>query len=232
MARFVFLLLFPFLLFSYSWKDKLYQATPGEYIVFEQNKILTLLTVSKNSENYITLEEISFKKPQEKISSWNTFIQNKCKEALSWTSLVINKKETKILECTSYTQQENTTLLEQKNLFIQLLNLPLQTTHLEDRKKIGPRPLDGEKDRRSFWLPEVVKEGVKLEPKPEMDIVEAFWPKDHSELEGKKIHFYFAKNGFSLPYFIQIDTTHLKLTLPAVDSGEHLILPRPIILKK
>ena len=78
--RYIFLITFfcfcYFNLEGLTFKDRLAKAQSGDYVVTQQNKLISLLIIKNISENILVLEEISL--PQDKVDSkisWSKWVK-------------------------------------------------------------------------------------------------------------------------------------------------------------
>lgn len=99
-----------------------------------------------------------------------------------------------------------------------LFTLPLTQVSANNRKRIGPPPHQGELDLRPIWNPKIVlnENIVQLQ-------CEAFtvtWPKDGTELAGKRLTLYYAPSPalVAFPYWIEIPTAPRPTYIHTVNS--------------
>ncbi|MDE3045161.1 MAG: hypothetical protein KGJ02_00735 [Verrucomicrobiota bacterium] len=204
--------------------QRLEKAKTGDYIVLEANQTTTLLAIRALSPRSIVLEEISAPSNvlKKKPASWAEWIKNKAPGHTSWSMVEIDLKDRQILECYSFSRSAWLTQSPQESLIATLLHLPLVPIKADKRRKIGSPPLDGEPDRRQIWNPPLIYNGQKLD-NAIFDVYEAEWPRDGSELGGKTVCLYFDRDKHSpLPYWIQVETTHVTASMRAIDSGKNL----------
>jgi len=127
-----------------------------------------------------------------------------------------------ILECYSFSRSAWMHLSQKESLIATLTHLPLKQVALEKRRRIGPPPMSGEPDYRKIWNPPLIVEGEKQE-NAQFDVFETTWPADGTDLSGKEVSLYFDKEKkFPLPFWIQVETSHLIGSLRTIDSGTNL----------
>jgi hypothetical protein len=222
-----------FLLFAISLsaeirlKDKVKEGKPGDYIVAEQGSHQSLLLLRAIEGNKVLFEEITIPSDERKKSSlaWDEWLKNKAPGHTSWIAYEIDLEKDLLLECYSFSRQG--WLLEQNHFFTQLLSLDLEKGRDAERKKIGPPPLDGEIDRRSFWIPAKIVQGKKYRS-PRFEFFVGKWPQDSSDLSGCAIETYFdlENPSFPFPYWIDIKSSHYTMRISIIDSGRDLISPQ------
>ncbi len=211
---------FPFL-------ERLENAKAGDFIVLEANKTITLLAIRSINPQTLILEEISIPSSslKKKPDSWAAWVKNHAPGHTSWSMIEIDLKDRQILECYSFSRSGWVSFTQQDSLIATLLQLPLKQIETDRRRKIGPPPQEGEADRRPVWNPPLIFSGEKLETAL-FDVFETIWPQDGTELSGKIVSLYFDRAKRSpLPYWIQVETSHLAASVRAIDSGKNLPSP-------
>lgn len=141
------LLLITTSLCAFTLKDSLIKGSPGDFVVFEQNKLITLLNIHSLSDTSLIIEEISLPshlKPKD----WHSFAKNKAPQATSHLLYEISLSSGDITECYSCTKK---TFLPPPAFLHKLLLISL--TPPETPKKIGTEPPEGTPDRRPLWAP-------------------------------------------------------------------------------
>lgn len=141
----------------------------------------------------------------------------------SWTLYEIDQRSGQLVECFSYSKNGWLYLDASEQFLTRLLTLPLHPVPQQERKKIGPQPLNGEGDHRSLWTPTLVIEGKKV-AKPIFEVVKTQWPDDGSRLALCSIELYFDK-GFPLPYWLEVHSPHYTFKVRTIDSGHTLVSP-------
>jgi hypothetical protein len=220
--------------YCFELKERLEKAKNGDYIVFEANKMITLLAIRSVTPSSIVLEEISMptQNLKKKPSSWSEWIQSKAPGHSSWTMVEIDPRTGQVLECYSFSKSCWMQMNAKDSLLSTLLNLPLKTIPQDKQRKIGPMPNADEPDFRKVWAPPLTYEGNKIE-NALFDVFETVWPKDNSEIAGKPVALYFDQGGrFPLPFWIQVETNHVSATLRAIDSGRNLPNPHRTIPRR
>ncbi|MBP9842126.1 MAG: hypothetical protein KBC64_06870 [Simkaniaceae bacterium] len=209
-----FLLFLTTTLFAATIKDSLIKGEPGDFIVFEQSKIATLVSIHSLTDTHLILEEISIPshlKPKD----WAVFVKNKGKEATSHLLYEIDLSSDEITECYSVTKK---TFLPPPSFFYELLKLPLFIT--KEPKKIGPPPPPESIDRRALWAPPLIVEGVKKRASS-FSTFTCHFPNDGGELSGKPITLYFVPH-FPFPIYLEVNDPHYTFKLFSINMGKHL----------
>lgn len=205
-------------------KERIEKAKTGDYVVVEAGKTVTLLAIRANNGSTLIFEEISapLQNLKKLPTSWSDWIKAKAPGHTSWSMTELDLKTGQILECYSYSRSSWVKLSQQESLFASLLLLPMKAVPQKELRRIGPPPLDGEADHRKVWIPPLVFEGNKIE-NVSFEAFGVTWPQDGSELANKDAILYFDKEKRSpLPFWIQIETSHLTAALKTVDSGKNL----------
>lgn len=207
------------------FEDFIKKAKAGDFIVTEMHNLLTVIHIHSIKPHSIFIEEISIPKRKafHQTLSWKDWVQKKAPGHSSWSMLEIDMKHGKVLDSYSFSNHSHMQLTEKESLFACLFKLPLIPVADAEKKRIGPSPPEGEPDFRKIWNPPLFFEGKKQE-KAEFDVFETTWPQDGSELSLEKVILYFD-HEFSLPYWIQISTTHFMGNIRVIDSGKNLKSP-------
>lgn len=225
---FFLLLLFPLASHALTLKDKLLQATVGDFVVTEQNKIYSILVVRNVSKDSIELEEISI--PASNINlaktSWRKWIDKKAPGSTSWMLYQIDFVEEKLTESYSFSQKKWLYADTTDYLLAKLLTLDLERISEKEQRRIGPPPADNEHDRRAVWKPKMIREGGRVK-QPQFDVYSSKWPKDDSQLSECNILFYFDADhpSFPFPYWLELSNGYISLKLRTIDSGSTLETP-------
>lgn len=219
---------------EFCLKDRLERAKTGDYIVTETGKTITLVAIRSITPHSIVFEEISA--PSQNLTkrpaSWSEWIKAKAPGHSSWSMVEIDPQTGAILECYSFSSSSWVQLSSQESVLATLLQLPLEKIEEASRKKIGPPPMPGETDYRKVWAPPLTFEGKTIEGAL-FSVFEAEWPKDGSELATKKVAIYFDEEiHFPLPYWIQVDTTHITGNIRTIDAGKNLPSPNRSIPRR
>jgi hypothetical protein len=227
----IIILLFCFSFFcSFTLKDKLISAKEGQYIIFDQHKMYSFLSIYKKTESSILIEEASILKNQIKKDLLKPWFENKAKNASSHIIYEIDLNKNIIINSYSFTKKAYINLKNEDNFLTMFLKLNLKKLSLEERKKIGPKLSDDEKDRRKLFNPQKIKDQKKIK-KPNFDVYRSYFPETSAYFSNNKIEFYFDKEGFFFPYFIEIDTENISIIINAIDSGENIKSSIPLLEK-
>lgn len=203
---------------------RLEKAHKGDFIVLEAGRTLTLLAIRSITDQTLILEEISapISALPKKNPSWSEWVKTKAPGHSSWSMMEIDLQSREILECYSFSSSAWLPITKEESLIGTLLQLPLAPTPTEERRRIGPSPLQGEADLRSLWNPPLFVDGKQLEGAL-FDVFQTIWPQDGTELSGKTVSLYFDIGAHSpLPAWIQVDTPHATASIRAIDSGKGL----------
>ncbi|MBI5346373.1 MAG: hypothetical protein HZB76_04455 [Chlamydiae bacterium] len=207
--------------FGLSLKDKFLSSQKGDYIVLEQNKMISLISIYDKNLHHLILEEISIPKSNVNFVSYKEWAQNEAPMHTSWAMYDIDLDENKLLECFSFSKGVHLDISEDESLICKLLNIPFTPIPLEKRKKIGPPPLNYEPDQRAYWNPSFNYE--KKKTNANFDVFEIIWPSDTSELANKTLHLYFDDKGLCpFPYFVQVNANYGFVVFKAIECGKDL----------
>lgn len=209
---------------EFRLKDRLEKAKAGDYIVTEANQTITLLAIRSITPKTLVLEEISApsRNLEKKPSSWAEWVLDSAPGHTSWSMMEIDLQSGQILECFSFSRSSWVHLSQNESLFANLLQLPLKRLPQDQRKKIGPPPMDGEADRRKIWNPPLYLNGKEIKG-AQFEVFTGVWPKDGSELSNRDVCLYFDKEKrVALPFWIQVETAHVTGALRTIDSGKNL----------
>jgi hypothetical protein len=223
-------LLVPLALFlclsSFSLKDKMLESAEGDYIVTEQLKNYTLLSVRSRCGSTLLLEEITAPTHAVSASSWPQWVAEGAPGHTSWCLYEIDLDAHALLESFSFSEMSWLYLDESDHFLSRLLSLPLHRLSEEEKRRIGPPPARGEPDRRRFWTPPVVIAGQKVD-KPSVDSWQTSWPKDDTQLSECRVELYFDRSrpAFPFPVWIEVKNGHYTFKVCTVDSGSGLVSP-------
>lgn len=225
MSHWIYCFLFPLCIFANFFESRIEKASTGDFIILEQNKILSLISIQKKTNQYLWIEQITFPRSQkQKISNWNRWVQSKAPGHTSWIRYEVDLQTKKITECFSYSQSAWLKLKENQSILTTLLEIDLQKIPDEMRKKVGPPPAYGEEDHRRLWKPFMVYQGEILPVSADAYI--ATWPKDGTELAGKSLELFFdLEEKIAFPYWILIHTKKQTFTIHILDCGKSLQSP-------
>lgn len=219
---------------EFQLKERLEKAKSGDYIVTEANKMVTVLSIRSISKGAVVIEEISapVQNLKQSPSSWADWIKAKAPGHTSWSMIEIDLQKGGIAECYSFSRATWIHLCQKESLFATLLQLPLKKIAEHERRKIGLPPMNGDPDVRKNWNPPLIYEGQKLE-NVSFDVFQATWPEDGTELANQEVFLYFDKESrFPLPFWIQVQTSHITAVLRTIDSGKNLPLVHQTLPKR
>lgn len=219
---------------SFLLKKRLLSAKPGDYIVTESNKMISLLALRSKTARTLVLEEISIPSNalKKRPASWGEWVRQGAKGHSSWSMVEVDFETGNVLECYSFSKNAWIRLSSQDSFLATLLTLPLRCLPEAERRKIGPAPLEGEADRRPLWNPPLLFEGKTI-PHAEADAFEAVWPEDGSPLSGRSLTLFFDKTlHFPFPCWFQVETAHASIVLSVLDTGKNLPSPHKTIPRR
>lgn len=214
-------------IFGAHMKERLEKAKSGDYIVTEANKMITLLAIRSHTSDALILEEISapVSNLKQMPASWAEWVKAKAPGHTSWSMIEIDLQSGQVLECYSFSRSAWVQVSQNESIMATLLDLPLKPVASDERKRIGPPPLNGEPDFRKIWNPPLIFERKKVE-NAHFDVFQTTWPKDGSELSNQQVILYFdQEKRIPLPFWIQVDTAHATAALRTIDSGKNLPAP-------
>jgi hypothetical protein len=221
-------------LFGSPLQERIEKSSPGDYLVVEGGKMITIVSIRSVTPASIILEEVSI--PSQNLkpppSSWREWIKERAPGHTSWSMIELDRPTGEILECYSFTRSSWIKLSSHESLLATLMTLPLNPVQSEKRRKIGPPPRGGEADTRKVWEPPSFVEGKKLGGL-HFDVFETSWPKDNSPLSESNVLLYFDREGrFPLPFWIQVETAHAQIAIRTIDSGAHFPSPHKKIPRR
>lgn len=161
--------------------------------------------------------------------SWKEWVGRGGEHHTSWTMYEIDLSKGKIREHYSFSKKGWLDVQLSDNILSVLLSLPFHLVEEKDRRKLGPPPNPGSLDRRSIWHPPLVIDGAFIREVP-FDAWRAIWPKDGSELAGKRIEMYLPSEDrypSYYPYWLQISGSFASAKIRVIDSGSQISSPRP-----
>jgi len=209
---------------DFRLRERLETAKVGDYAVTEANKMITVLSIRSITPTSVVLEEISapIQNLKKRPDSWSEWVKAKAPGHTSWSMVEIDLESGEMIECFSFSRSAWLQFSQKESLIGTLINLPMKMVPEDKRRKIGPPPMGGESDFRKVWNPSLVFEGKKVS-NAHFDVYETAWPEDGSELSGQEVCLYFDKEKrFSLPFWIQVQTSHATAAMRTVDSGKNL----------
>lgn len=198
-------------------------AKPGQYMVLSLNRHYNFLKIIGLDAQKLVLEEIaiSWSKRDRQKEDWKQWRQRGAPGNHLWLETTIDLQTGEILSTYSHTHQSLVSSEKRENFFSTLLTLKAQKIPQERRRKLGPAPKIDSKDTRPLWQPKLVFEGKELQS-ASFEAFEAQWPKDRSELSGKRLFFYLPQRTSApafLPHFIEVSALAANSVVQAVDSG-------------
>ncbi len=217
-----------------SLKERLLKGKPGDFVVTAQGSNYSVLTIRENTGGRLALEEITI--PQANIesakTSWKEWVAKCAPGHTAWMGYSFDMENNTLRQCYSYSQRQWIFIEKSDYLLAQILTLNLKPTRERDRKRIGPPPFAGEADRRKLWLPQMMTNGKKVD-RPRFEIVRATWPSDKSRLAGCILELYFdgKRTDFPFPLWLEVQSPHYTFKMRAIDSGEGLQSPMPLLLE-
>jgi hypothetical protein len=217
-----------------SLKERMVKGKPGDYIVTSQGSNYSVLAIRENIGNRFVLEEITV--PQATFNAekttWKEWVARRAPGHTSWMGYSFDMENNTLRQCYSYSQRQWIFIEKSDHLLAQILTINLRPTPDRERKRIGPPPFAGEADRRKLWLPQMIANGKKV-ARPRYDIVRATWPKDKTRLAGCVVELYFdsRRTEFPFPYWLEVQSPHYTFKMRAIDSGEGLQSPMPLLLE-
>lgn len=218
---------------SVNLQERLNQAQPGSYIVFQQNKTFTFLHVFDRDERSVTLEEVSIPEDlfRRRKTGWKEWFESGAWGSSAWIMSRVNLMSGQVEAAYSFKQESWLNVSEIDHFMTTLLHLPFQEVPEKNRRKQGVAPKSG-KDERPLWNPKVVVNGV-LVPNVPFGAWEARWPKDGSELSNRLIEIYLPLQTETpspyptfFPYWIEVEGRVNSIRMRVVDSGLYAKSPR------
>jgi hypothetical protein len=209
-------LLFIIPLFSLSLKESLMQGSPGDFVIYDQNRTYTALILQEVKSTELVLEEISVPSHKKKESNWRTWLERGAPECTSWVRYRIDTRSEKLLEAYSVSRECWLPIDGNDPLIATLIRETLITIPESKRKHLSAKP--GQMNR-PLWNPPLFINGTKQ--KKEMTAYTAYWPNDSSELSSQPLELYFDIS-FPFPYWIELTSHNFRIR--AVDSGKGLTI--------
>ena len=108
---------------AFCLRDRVQSAKPGDYIVTEANKMITVLCIRELNDQTVLLEEISapVQNLKKRPTSWIQWIRDKAPGHTSWSMIEIDLARSELLECYSFTKSVWIHLSQKESLFATLL---------------------------------------------------------------------------------------------------------------
>ena len=227
MKKSIILLILLFLapLQSFPFKNIFLKGNSGDFSIYQNGSLVTILSIHSVEPPFITLEEITLPKKLYKNikgKDLNTWIKKGGKGRTSWTLIEIDTDTMDVTSAYCFLKNAHLDLVKEDTLITSLLSLNINKVPEEERLRIGPRRAT-KKDYRLFWEPSMYVNGKRKFP-AKMDVYGAVWEKDASPLSGRNIDLYVLDN-FPFPYWIQIHGDFGSKKMVSLDSGSNLTSP-------
>ncbi|MDP1881213.1 MAG: hypothetical protein Q8K60_09775 [Parachlamydiaceae bacterium] len=215
-------------------RQNLHRAQKGDYLVTLISKTLTLFHIYDKDDQTITIEEICLPKNRQP-KNWKQWVERNAPGHTQWTIYEINLHTGRRLSSYSFTKNYWFEISENDDILSKILNLKLYKIPEHSRKFIGLRPQFGP-DNRQLWQPSLIVEGKNIKGVL-FDAWHTTWPKDHTNLSEKKIIIYTPQDNQQypsyFPYWLEFNGVGPagigQAKIRIVDSGSHLISPKPPI---
>lgn len=207
-------------------------AQKGDYLVAVRNKNYTMILIEEKLGSSLVIQEITIPEPlfPRQCPTWRSWLEAGAPGHTAWVAYTVQLNTGRLDNYYSYSHQSWMKLSENDNLFSKLINLPFQPLPAHKRRLVGT---SGGRERP--WQPRMIVEGVQM-PGILFDAWEGRWPRDQTELSGKKIIVYVPQPGEQypdyFPYWMQVKGAVGKTQLRVVDSGRRLHSPRQYPLKR
>lgn len=222
-------------------KEKLARATPGSYLVLEQNKTFTFLHIHDRFDNRITLEEISIPAASfaRRPMNWKVWFESGAPGHTAWTMSQVNL-ETGIFEETYSFTQKGWIDMSQSNPFLTtLLNLRFHELSQGERRRIGLPPGYSKVDTRPLWNPRLIVDG-QIVSNIFFSAYKARWPSDGSDLSRKIIEIYLPHSDENtlnwypsyFPFWLEVDGKIGSAKVRVIDSGMNSQSPKASLPKR
>ncbi len=175
-----FFLIFSPLFAFQSIQDAFAAAEKGQFAVYQRGKILSLLHVKEIKETSFILEEITCPAFIAKgMFDWKNWVQKGAKGSTSWAVFEIDRTTGEVIEAFSYTKNLFLSTTAANGFLSTLFQAPLKALSQEERRKVGPPPLEGDIDRRPLWNPPMILD-YEAKPSPSYFVASSVWPDDGS----------------------------------------------------
>jgi len=180
-------------LFGESAADRLPLLRQGDLVVYGLPRSVFVIAVKKNASDSTSFHVVTATKDlleREEFSDW-----------IEWFDSGFPSASTNEL-ITLYNGVRSASA--HVDWFCTMLTLQLSPIPDQFRKRIGPKPMAGERDFRPIWQPKIVANGKRFDS-PSIAF-EAQWPTDGSPLSERHLILYFPisdKTVHALPYRIE-----------------------------
>lgn len=212
-------------------RDNLQRARPGDFIVVSANKTDTVMHIYDKQDHVLTIEEIAVPdvRRRQQETNWKEWIQEGAPGHTSWVMYDIDTKTGEMMRYYSFSKNGWFDIPDADNFLSKLLNLKFSQIPLNERKRVGPRPISGP-EWRPIWQPRMIVNGKPISGVV-FDAWKTQWPKDGSELSGKTIEVFLPRDNQAypsyFPYWLQIIGAIGKAKIRIIDSGSQLSSPKP-----
>lgn len=214
-----------------SFIEKLSRAEPGDYLVTYCQKTYTVLCVKERRGHSLLLEEVIL--PEGKKSrhiSWKQWIHQQAPGNTSWAIYDLNLTTGQMDRSYSFTKNRWFSLSQADNFLGTLMTLSFQKVPDHERKKTGIAHTAEVRNGRRLWQPKMLVEGSEVRGVT-FDAWTTRWPKDGSQLSGKKIEVYLPREESQaptyFPYWLQVSGVTGPSVVRVVDSGKNLASSKP-----
>lgn len=210
---------------SFPFKEVFLKGEPGDFSIYQNGSLVTILSIHSKELPYITFEEITLsKKLYQNIKGRDlkTWVKRGANGCTSWTLMEIDSRSTEVTAAYCFLRRMHLDITKDNTLISSLLNLNVKSIPEEERPRIGPRAAT-KKDSRPFWEPTMIVDGKRKFPS-KMDVFGGIWAKDDTPLSGREIDLYLL-NNFPFPYWMQIHGDFGSKKMISLDSGKNLISP-------
>ena len=136
----------------------------GDYSVYQNGDLVTIISIYSKCSSSITLEEISLPKStyhNVKGKDLNKWVKNNAPNSTSWTIIEIDLQTLDILSSYCFSRKVHLSLQKEDTLISSLLNLSVKKLPESKLARIGPRR-NTKNDQRDFWKPAMVVNGKRV----------------------------------------------------------------------
>lgn len=206
-------------LFALSFKDKLLAGSPGDFMVYKQQRTYNVFVINDVTARSITIEEISVPSHKESTTTWRAWLEEGAPGCTGWLRYRIDVEKGSVEEVYSVTRQcwlppEGNDPLLATMLREQLVEIPHK-----QRKKMAAKPGSLE---QPIWTPPLVVDGASKAVKALA--YSLYWPSDQSAIAGQPLDLYFSEES-PFPYWIELTARNLRFR--GIDSGKGLTIKNP-----
>ncbi|MCH9617710.1 MAG: hypothetical protein SP4CHLAM5_10910 [Chlamydiia bacterium] len=210
---------------SFPFKEIFFKGDPGDFSIYQNGPLVTILNIHSKELPYITFEEITLSKKlynNIKGKDLKTWIKRGGNGSSSWTLVEIDTNSMDVTRAYCFHKQMHLDINKDDTLITCLLDLNISNVPEEEIARIGPRQAT-KTDSRPFWEPSMIIDGKRRAPS-KMDVYGGTWKKDDSPLSGRNIDIYIL-NDFPFPYWMQIHGDFGSKKMISLDSGKNLTSP-------